>query len=467
MSSMEKTILIVDDDRTERRMITNVLRAAVDLNFAEAENGREAIRILKNDIENSIALIILDLDMPVMGGLETMEIISQNYPALPVIVLTGSTDRNDAIQATRLGATDFLSKPIEQARLDVSARNALKMAVMREELSRLKRYEDDTLKFSDLIGHDQGLKENVKIGNKAATCDLPVLITGETGTGKEMFARAIHGQSNRSRQSFIAVNCGAIPEKLVESTLFGHEKGSFTGAINKALGKFQEANGGTIFLDEIGELPLEAQVKLLRVLQQSEVEPVGAGKPVPLNIRVISATNRNLAQEVKEGRFREDLYFRLNVLHIDMPPLRERKDDIAIMAPHFIELFCTTNQTPPKRISKEAMEKLQNYAWPGNVRELENIINRTMAMSDNEILSPQDFSFIQVVSNETSVMQENAIIPVRADGSFKSYRELEQEIIALALKHHNNNITQTAKILGIAKSTLYTKIETLADLKSA
>ena len=462
---MDRAALIVDDDRTERRMITGVLRKNIDLNIKEAENGREAMRILEKS--DNIVLIILDLDMPVMGGLETLKNVRKTHPHIPVIILTGNTQTDSAVKAMKLGATDFLSKPVGSARLGVSARNALKMSLMSQEISRLKRHESDALQFSDLIGFDGGLKANIATGRKAAACDLPVLVTGETGTGKEMFARAIHGESKRAGRPFIAVNCGAIPEKLVESTLFGHEKGAFTGAINKAPGKFQEASGGTIFLDEVGELPLDAQVKLLRVLQQGEVEPVGASKPVSVDVRVISATNRDLAEEVKEARFREDLYFRLNVLHIDLPPLRTRRGDIPVMADHFIEQFCASHESLPKDISVEAMEKLQNHNWPGNVRELENIINRAMALCDHERLGVEEFSFIQAVSGDVPHAQDGLISPLRMDGSFKSYREFEQDIVTLALAHHDNNISKTARVLGIAKSTLYTKIETLTDVKRA
>jgi DNA-binding NtrC family response regulator len=367
----------------------------------------------------------------------------------------------------KMGATDFLTKPIQNARLDVSARNALKMSIMGHEISRLKRQTNGETKFTDLIGHNRGLNHSVQIGIKAAANTLPVLITGETGTGKEVFARAIHGESKRSGQNFIAVNCGAIPEKLVESTLFGHEKGAFTGATEKALGKFQEASGGTIFLDEVGELPLEAQVKLLRVLQQNEVEPVGGGKPIPINVRVISATNRNLSQDVERGLFREDLFFRLNVLHVNLPPLRNRKEDIPQIVEHFIEKFCAANHEIHKMISEDAMQKMINHNWPGNVRELENIIYRTMALCDEETISADHINFIQIVSDQNTSAYNKTINSLNDDGKFKSFKTLEQEIITLALKHHDGNITQTARSLGIAKSTLYSKIETLADQKSA
>lgn len=459
---MEKTALIVDDDRTTRRMITMALQGSIELQTVEAEDGKDALRILEKDTDKNISLVILDLNMPVMNGFEALQVISKDRPALPIIILTGDTDTEVTVKAMQLGAVDFLSKPVEKSRLTVSARNALKLSFMSEELSRLRRRNGESLLFRDLIGHDSGLQDSVATGVKAAACNLPVLITGETGTGKELFARAIHAESERAKHNFIAVNCGAIPEKLVESTLFGHVKGAFTGATCKAAGKFQEAHGGTIFLDEIGELPLEAQVKLLRVLQQGEVEPVGADKPVPVNVRLISATNRNLPAEVREGRFREDLYFRLNVLQIELPPLRARRNDIPLIAAHFVHNFSATHQMPVKNLSKAGLQKLQAHEWPGNVRELENVINRAMTLGESDVLQPDDLSLHCGFAKETGKITDNVIHTLNAAGEFKSLQELEQEIVAMALKHHSGNITQTARVLGVAKSTLYSKMENLA-----
>lgn len=468
---MEKIAIIVDDDRSERRMIISVLRNNIDLNFRQAENGKEALRILQKSNADDIALIVLDLDMPVMGGMEALEIIAKKYPFIPVIILTGNTENNNIVKAMKMGAADFLSKPVEHARLDVSARNALKMSLMSREITRLKRRRDDVVHFSDLVGHEEGLKESILAGHKAALCDLPVLITGRTGTGKEIFARAIHGESSRTSQNFITVNCGAIPEKLVESTLFGHEKGSFTGATHKAPGKFLEASGGTIFLDEIGELPLDAQVKFLRVLQQGEVEPVGASKAAKVDVRVISATNRDLAKEVKEGRFREDLYFRLNVLDIELPSLNKRKEDIPAMIEYFIKQFCATHGYLPKNISSEAITKLQTHNWLGNVRELQNVINRAMAMCDDNYLDIKHFSFVEDIYNKLHPLPKyccnnNSISTTNKDGSFKSYKQLEGEIVAMALAHHDGNMSKTARVLGIAKSTLYAKINNITAQQS-
>ena len=322
---MPTKILIADDDATQRRLIAMLLIKKLGYKIVEAENGREALSILDADQnEQSIQLIILDLRMPELDGFAVLEQINEKYPGRPVIILTGSQDVQDAVNAMQLGATDFMTKPVSSERMIVSVQNALKLSTLTKEVTRLKKQESGTFGFTDLIGYEGGLAQVVNISRKAASSDIPTLITGETGVGKEVFARAIHGESNRAGAPFIAVNCGAIPENLVESTLFGHEKGAFTGAIQKSAGKFREAEGGTIFLDEVGDLPLDAQVKLLRVLQQKEVEPVGAGRAVPVNVRIISATHRNLEDAVRAGKFRDDLYFRLNVFKIELPPLRGR-----------------------------------------------------------------------------------------------------------------------------------------------
>lgn len=462
---MPQSALVIDDDRSQRRMVARLLESRLELVAREAEDGKRALNLLEEDEGGEIKLVLLDLNMPTMDGFEALQMITRERPGLPVIMLTGSTDAEDAVRAMKAGAVDFLCKPVAPERLEVSARNALKISLMSREISRLKRRTESALTFGDLIGHDSGIAALVKMGRKAASCDLPVLITGETGTGKEIFARAIHGESGRVGLPFIAVNCGAIPEKLVESTLFGHEKGAFTGAVARAPGKFQEANGGTIFLDEIGELPLEAQVKLLRVLQQKEVEPVGAARAVPVDVRVISATNRKLQQEVREGRFREDLYFRLNIIHIDMPPLRERKGDIEALARHFIERFCASHKAMPKTMNASSLARLQSYSWPGNVRELENVISRAMAMCEDEIVRPEDFSFMPPGSPQ-EFAGRTALSILDDHGVPKPLAEMEREIMVLALAHHGGNMAKTARSLGIAKSTLYARLEVYAKKRT-
>ena len=463
---MTEPILIVEDDPMQRQMLTTLLRRKLDFMARSAENGHEALQVLEADHGKTIKLVILDLDMPVMGGMETLSILKQKYPAIAVIMLTGSKDIDDAVDAMKHGAIDFLTKPYEADRMAVTVKNALKISTLTKEVSRLKSQKAGTFSFENLIGHDGGLVEVVNIGRKASAADIPVLITGETGTGKEVFAQAIHGESGRAGQSFIAVNCGAIPSQLVESTLFGHEKGAFTGATEKKIGKFREAEGGTIFLDEVGELPLDAQVKLLRVLQQKEVEPVGAGKPVPVNVRIISATNRDLQAEVHDGRFREDLFFRLNVLHIALPALRDRRSDIPALAAHFVERFCSNEGGVPKDLSKTTLNNLVAYNWPGNVRQLENIINRAIVMSEGNVLDIENLKTLADDSIESGGSDHerfsshpHTVDVIKQDGAFKTVGDIEQEAMQIALRHYDHNITQAAKALGMAKSTFYKKMK--------
>ncbi len=465
---MTHPVLIVEDDPLQRQMLSTLLRRKMDYGSLSAENGREALDMLAKDQSHGIKLVILDLEMPVMGGLETLEILSQKYPSLPVVMLTGSAEIENAVKAMKLGATDFITKPYEGERMMITVKNALKISILSREVTRLKSEKEGQLRFENLIGHDKGLEPVITIARKAAASDIPVLITGETGTGKEAFANAIHGESQRAGKPFVAINCGAIPAQLVESTLFGHEKGAFTGATEKTIGKFREAQGGTIFLDEVGELPLDAQVKLLRVLQQREVEPVGASKPVPVDVRIISATNRDLERDVKQGFFREDLFFRLNVLQIEIPPLRQRREDIITLANHFIERFAVSNAAMPKTLSNEAQRNLETFNWPGNVRQLENTINRAIVMSDSNILDYADFSTIlnaeqaqasQKKSTSTPKEISGSINLISANGEFKSMQDIESEAIKMALKYFEHNVTRSAKALGIAKSTFYKKID--------
>lgn len=466
---MTPLILLVDDDRSTRRIIMGGLKQNLDINFMQAEHGADALRILSGDNGGAVKLVILDINMPVMDGIDTLRHIGKNYPHLPVIIITDPDETEKIDEAMVLGAFDFISKPIQNARLEVSVKNALKFSSIQNEIFNLQSNNQKQSAFRSLIGWDQGLKPCIAMAEKAAACNLPVLIMGETGTGKEMFARAIHEESKRNNDKFVAVNCGAIPENLVESTLFGHEKGAFTGATDKVIGKFREADGGTIFLDEIGELPHEAQVKLLRVLQQKEVEPVGAASPVKVDVRIISATNRTLQDQVQKGAFREDLYFRLNVLEMNIIPLRERPEDIPLLINYFINKFCVEHNMPIKRMNAHTLSIFIEKQWQGNVRELENLVYRLIAMSEGEELVWNEANE-NVESSKPSVPQipskkpsNNLINPVHENGAFKSFKEIEEEIITAALAHNKHNVTATAKTLGIAKSTLYLKMSAMAD----
>ncbi len=456
---MGMKILIVEDDPTQRELLATLLKRDGPYDILYADNGRVALNLLEKNF-SIIRLVIMDQEMPVMTGLEALEVIHDSYPDLPVIMLTGNHTTENIVKAMRLGAIDFMTKPYEPRRLAVTVQNAIKMASLHKEVTRLRRTEEGVVRFTNLIGCDEGLSDVVKTGRKAAASNIPVLITGETGVGKEVFARAIHGESARSGSPFIAINCGAIPENLVESTLFGHEKGAFTGASTKTIGKFREAQGGTIFLDEISELPKESQVKLLRVLQQKEIEPVGAGQTVPVNVRILSATNRDLQKEVKAGRFREDLFFRLNVLQITLPPLRERKQDILALAQYFLDRYCVTTKTHTKVFSDSVLNSLAEREWYGNVRELENAVHRAVVMSESDVINMFDFSWI----HDTPEITYKPLPPTRhfytsGYDRLKTIAEHEAEAIRYAINYYNQDIEKAATALGLAKSTLYRKIK--------
>lgn len=456
---MNKNILIVEDDETQRFMVETIIGRKLNMACYSADNGCAALEILKNDSHRSdIKLVIMDLQMPVMGGIEALQIMQQQYPALPVIMLSGSTDTEDVVQAMKLGATDFVNKPFETERLKVTIENALKMKALSNEVVRLKNERNGEFKFENLIGSESGLLKTISIARKAALSDIQVLITGETGTGKEVFAKAIHGESSRKGKPFVAINCGAIPAQLIESILFGHEKGAFTGAVSKSLGKFREADGGTIFLDEIGDLPAEAQVKLLRVIQQKEVEPVGAGKTVSVDVRIISATHHNLEDAVAAGKFREDLYFRLNVFEIELPPLRERREDIPLLVRHFIDRFCVNENIALKTISAETDKMLMEQEWAGNVRELENTIHRAIIMNETGLLEPEDFKNVAAVKTFSFETRDLNIFVFKDKNVFKTTEEIEQELIHMVLHYFDGNITKASAAIGMAKSTFYKKM---------
>lgn len=455
-------ILLIEDDPLQREIVGAILGKTREFTPIPAANAQTALSILKEDA-GDIQAVLLDLRLPDMDGMEVLETIAQRYPGLPVVILTGTQDVAVAVQAMKIGAHDFLVKPPEPERLLVSLRNALKISLLEKEVSRLQRTENGVLEFNSLIGHDAALAPIITVGRKAAASDIPVLLSGETGTGKEIFARAIHGESARSGKPFIAVNCGAIPANLVESTLFGHEKGAFTGAIAKAPGKFREADGGVIFLDEIGDLPPEAQAKLLRVLQQKEFSPVGASHPVSVNVRVMSATHRDLEHEVREGRFREDLYFRLNVLTIRLPALRERSADIPALARHFIARFAARESRQMKTIAPQALAEMAAWHWPGNVRELENAVHRAMVLSERTELALDDFSAApsSPMPQKKNEATAHSLPLLNKDGQLRLLEEIERDAMEFGFLHEGGNVTRAAEALGIAKSTFYRRLKAL------
>ena len=461
---MPGTLLIAEDEPVQRHILASGMSKKFGYRIITAENGKEVLATLQKSNVGEIDAVILDISMPHMDGFETLKHIRKFRPDLPVLMLTAQDGTDTAVKAIKLGAIDFMVKPPDITHLDISLKNAIKMARLSREIARLKRDQIGALAFDDLIGSAQGLKDVVAYGRKAAASDIPVLIMGDTGVGKELFARALHGESRRVGAPFVAINCGAIPHNLVESILFGHEKGAFTGASNKTLGKFRDAEGGTIFLDEIGELPLDAQVKLLRVLQQKEVEPVGGGKTVKVNVRVLSATNRDLKSEVKHGKFREDLYFRISVLPITIPLLRNRREDIIPLANHFLQKHSAADGVQLKELSVDAKEYLLGCSWPGNIRELEGLMHRAIVLCDSELIDGKQLADIHDPAQSTTNNQASSTSPphvslLNESGRFKTMGEIEAEAIAQSLAHHNNNISAAASALNIAKSTFYRKIK--------
>src|SRR5437899_750741 len=380
---MAASILIVDDDAVARRLVENMVQKC-GYETLVVESGDAAIAMLTAPDAPAIDAVVLDLVMPGLDGMGVLAKIREAGIAIPVIVQTAHGGIDNVVTAMRAGATDFVVKPVGAERLQVSLRNALTASALAGELNRLKRSRSGTLTFRDIVTRSARMHAVIRTAEKAAGSAIPVLIEGQSGVGKELIARAIHGTGERRAKPFVAVNCGAIPDNLVESILFGHEKGAFTGATDRHIGKFVEASGGALFLDAGSELPLAAQVKLLRAIQEGEVEPVGAKKPVKVDVRLISATNRDLIADVKASRFREDLFYRLHVFPINVPPLAERPEDIPELTRHFLIRFAAEEGKRMSRVSGEAMALLARHRWPGNVRQLENAVFRAVVLDEGD-----------------------------------------------------------------------------------
>jgi DNA-binding NtrC family response regulator len=478
---MAQTILVVDDDPVQRRLLETAISRS-GMSVVTAPGGQPALDLIKGPRGEQIALVLLDLVMPDMGGLEVLAQLRPSNAELPIIVLTAKGGIDSAVEAMRAGANDFLVKPASPERIAVSIRNQLKIGTLSGEVKQLKKKGDNKLTFDDLIAAAPEMKQVFRLGTRAAQSDIPILIEGESGAGKELIARAIQGTSGRAGKPFVTVNCGAIPENLIESILFGHEKGSFTGASDKHLGKFQEADGGTLFLDEIGELRLDMQVKLLRALQEGEVDPVGSKRPVKVDVRIISATNRDLGQMAKDGGFREDLYYRLNVFPILVPSLRDRPLDIAPLAQHFIARFAAEENKLVAGLTAEAAQLLARFSWPGNVRQLENTIFRAVVLCDAAHLDVCDFPQIAAAMG-VEASHRNAFVAPAAPvitghgapslpagspfalsatdgaGHIRKFEEMESEIIRMAISRYDGHMSEVARRLGIGRSTLYRKLK--------
>src|SRR5712691_4837188 len=424
---MSERILIVDDDPVQRRLLDNMVRK-FGYEPLVAEGGDAAATLLTGPDAAGIDAVVLALVMPDLDGLGVLAKMREAGLAMPVIVQTAHGGIDNVVSAMRAGATDFVVKPVGAERLQVSLRNALAASALEGELARIKRSRSGTLGFKDIITKSARMQAVLRTAEKAAASAIPVLVEGQSGVGKELIARAIHGSGERRAKPFVAVNCGAIPDNLVESILFGHEKGAFTGATERHVGKFVEASGGTLFLDEVGELPPTAQVKLLRAIQEGEVEPVGARKPVKVDVRLISATNRNLIADVKAGRFREDLFYRLHVFPIAVPTLAERPEDIPELTRHFLIRFAAEEGKRMSRVSGEAMTLLARHRWPGNVRQLENAVFRAVVLAEGDEVGIGEFPQIaaQVGDQVGGQVGGHPQVPLAASPDLASEAEATQ-----------------------------------------
>jgi DNA-binding NtrC family response regulator len=478
---MSCLILVVDDDPVQRRLLETLVRR-FGYEVEVVETGEAALARLEPTAGLPVDLVILDLVMPDLDGMAVLERMRDRGHQVPTIVQTANGSIETVISAMRAGALDFVVKPVGAERLQVSIKNALRVDALEDEVRRMNRQAAGTLSFKDIASSSEDMERVVRLGERAAKSMIPVLLEGESGVGKEVIARAIQGASDRRGKAFVTVNCGALPENLVESILFGHEKGAFTGASEKHIGKFAEAHGGTLFLDEIGELPLEIQVKLLRALQQGEIDPVGGKRPVKVDIRLISATNQNLIELVKRGRFREDLYYRLNVFPISVPPLRSRRDDIPDLARRFAARFGAEEGKRIRGFSSEAVALLKTYDWPGNVRQLENAVFRAVVLADADELTITEFPQIAahvdgfdlripaipaVLSQpkpdrevvRVEVRDPNVLSLLSEGGDIRRLDQIEAETIRFALAHYRGQMSAVARKLGIGRSTLYRKMK--------
>jgi DNA-binding NtrC family response regulator len=484
---MSQTVLIVDDDPVQRRLLEAMVRR-FGYETILTETGRSGLEAMRSG--EPIDLVILDLVMPELDGMGVLAAMREGGIEIPVIVQTGHGSIETVVNAMRAGATDFVVKPVGAERLQISIKNALKLNSLEGEVRRMRRRASGTLTFRDLATKSADMARVIRLAERAAKSGIPVLIEGESGVGKEVLARAIQGSGERKGKPFVIVNCGAIPENLVESTLFGHEKGAFTGATERHQGKFVEASGGTLFLDEIGELPPSAQVKLLRAIQEGEVDPVGGKRSVRVDIRLISATNKSLLDLVKEGAFREDLYYRLNVFPMTLPPLRTRREDIPDLARAFLARFAAEEGKRVRAIASEAMALLTRYPWPGNVRQLENAIFRAVVLAEGDEIGSAEFPQL---GKEPARMIAPALVPVAeearqpeapapmlleepaaplpaagsgdglplldAAGHMRPLEELEAQAIRFAITHYRGQMSEVARRLRIGRSTLYRKLD--------
>ena len=450
---MTARILVIDDEAAIRESMRMILEYE-GYECVLAASGPEGLSAVERETPD---LVFLDIRMPGMDGLEVLDRIRAFADSLPVVIVSGHGTVATAVEATKRGAFDFIEKPLESERVLVTVRNAIDRARLVTENRALKRAESARY---EMVGQSPALGRITEAIRRAAPTNATVLLLGESGVGKELVARAIHRNSQRSRERFVQVNCAAIPEELIESELFGHEKGSFTGATEKQIGKFEQADRGTIFLDEVGDMSAKTQAKVLRVLQEGEVERLGSARTLKVDVRVIAATNKDLESEIEKGGFREDLYFRLSVIPIAVPPLRERAEDIPLLVRHFTDLFARENNFKVRRFTPAAMELLQRHRWKGNIRELKNTVERLLIMAAGDAIDGADVREVLRVEKAAAPGAEAAPAKDAAGGTLREFREMsERAFLVNKLRENGWNISRTAEVIGTPRSNLYKKLE--------
>ncbi len=444
------TILVIDDDESLRRVVEYNLREE-GYEVLTAADGTSGLQLFQ---ANDVDLILTDIRMPEMDGFELLTRLKTMQPDLPVIVFTAFGTINAAVDAMKVGAFDYLIKPVPRDQLRAAVRKALEVADLRTENRHLRAVVAERFSFASMIAGSRAMRSVTDLAARVAPAETTVLLEGESGTGKELLAKGIHFHSGRSRAPFVTINCGAIPEQLLESELFGHRRGSFTGAVGDKRGKFEAADHGTIFLDEIGELPLLLQVKLLRVLQEREIDKVGDTRPVKVDVRVIAATNRNLEKMVADGTFRDDLYYRLAVVSIRMPPLRERADDVPLLVEHFMRKHAERLGRPQPPVDKAVYSAFNLYSWPGNIRELENVIERALVLDADQTIGLDDLP-----DRLRAKQQRIGNLRLELPDEGISLEDVEREILLASLEKNNWNQTRAAAYLNITRSTLLYRMQ--------
>ncbi len=449
---MEKIVLVVDDEESILESVTDILKDE-GFRVRMAKDGKSALASIKEEIPN---LVLLDIWMPGIDGIETLRLIKEEWPFIPVVIMSGHGTIETAVKATKLGAYDFIEKPLSYEELVMTLRNALRFHELQEENVLLRQMMGHPKELTGTSSAMTALKEQIKV---VAPTDAWVLIHGENGTGKELVAQTIHRLSKRRSKPMIEVNCAAIPDELIESELFGHEKGAFTGATTMKRGKFDLANGGTLFLDEIGDMSLKTQAKILRILQEQRFERVGGSKTIKVDVRILAATNKDLEKEIEKGNFREDLYYRLNVIPIEVPPLRKRKEDIPLLVQEFLAEFSTKLGIPQKEIDEEAIQLMQEYDWPGNVRELRNFIERLVILTKNQNITKSD---LPPQFHKRPKEIEKPLPEFFSCQDFKEAKAMfEREYLIRKLQENHGNITKTAEAIKIERSHLHRKMKAL------